>query len=216
MNQTKRPNYLNVLFIISFIIFLGCLIFSFSRLYFYSNIDNIPEIKPVNIDETIKGEFLRVKIAKVDILPIVYEGVFNGKVTLIAHITSTNGAKFITALSQAMIQKEKVEHGTTLIFGESSLESSKIEEKEDEISKKLELYPEFNSKNFLYLQGTKPDTFTIFVPVIYGLAAMGIANFISRFVKNKKLKKEILEAKRAKIITESVSPEIAKSLMLKK
>jgi hypothetical protein len=216
MNQIKRPTYLNVLFIISFIIFLGCLILSFSRLYFYSNIDNIPEIKPVSIGETIKGEFLRVSIAKVDIIPIVYEGVFNGKVTLIAHITSTNGAKFITALSQEIIQKQKIEPGTTLIFGDMDHESDKIEEKEAEITKKLELYPEFNTNNFLYLQGTKPNTFAIFVPIIYGLAAMGIANSISRFVMNKKLKKAILEAKRAKIVTESVSPEIAKSLMLKK
>jgi hypothetical protein len=68
----------------------------------------------------------------------------------------------------------------------------------------------------LYLQGKTANIWTIFIPLIYGLVSLGIANGIFRMVMNKKLKKAILDEKRSKIVAESVSPEIAKSLMLKK
>ncbi len=165
---------------------LGNFLISLSVIFFgltiiYSIFNYVRVVNPDNISiltsdsqlsNSLDNSFLRVKIAKLEVLPLVYEQKYVKRVTYLVHITSESGVKFITALSEEKIKNEKIDVGSTIVFG-AGIEDSAIQKKKSEILNELKSsYPEYYTENFMFLQGKVADIGTVASPIGSGLVVM--------------------------------------------
>ena len=104
--------------------------------------------------------------------------------TYLVHISSDSGVKFITTLSEEKIKNEKIDVGSTVVFG-AGIQDSAIQKKKSEIVNELKSnYPEYYTENFMFLQGKTADIGTIMNPVGTGLVVMVLTfGLVTKFRK---------------------------------
>lgn len=185
--MSKPFSFGNLLIKLSVIFFICTIIYSIFNYVRVLNPDNITLLtSDSQLSNSLDNSFLRVKISKLEVLPIVYETTFSKKVTYLVYITSESDVKFITALSEKKIQEEKIDVGSTVIFG-AGIEDSALEKKKFEIDRELKAgYPEYYTKNYMFLQGKSADIGTVAKPIGVGLVAMLLVfGLVAKFSKSK-------------------------------
>jgi hypothetical protein len=194
----KILHYTKLFLVIPVIISLIYSVYSHTK---NSNPENIPLLKDKS---QLSSEFVRVKITKAEPIPISLESTLSRKrlgittstsktSTVFLYITSDSNISFITPLTNETIKKEKIEVGSTAIFGMSSTDFPQVEKKKADLLEIVKTdYPQFVTQNVLYFQGKNADVFQSYTTFLGTSVSMvvilAIIVKIEGFTKSKSLK----------------------------
>jgi hypothetical protein len=183
-----------------FVVVLLSLVYSIYSHIINSDPKNIPILKDKS---QLSSDFVRVNITKVEVLPISLEtstskkrfGITTStskKSTIFIYVTSDNQMNFITPITKETIEKEKIEVGSTAIFGADSSGFSQVEKNKDDLFDKIKTdYPNYTTQSILYFQGKKADILTSYKPFLYIAFGSVIIFWITyKYDKNNKSKQK--------------------------
>lgn len=156
---------------------------------YFLDVNHVPELTN---QSQIHDQYLRVTVSRIKILPDFFQTIISKDVTFVTLITTDKDISFISPLSENQIKNNKIEAGSTLIFGATNPNSDKIEEKAGEIQKIAAKYPEKKSSNILYLQGQNADGFTLFKPFGVTIGTIMMIYYI-KYLMDERIKKENLK-----------------------
>lgn len=166
-------------------------IYSLYSYVYFLDINHVPELTN---QSQIHGEYFRVKVASVKILPEFYQTIIGKDTTFIALITTDKKLSFISPLSDKKISSNKIEAGSTLVFGASNPEGDKIERKSSEIQKNASKYTENKNSDIVYFQGQNVDTLRLFHP-FFGTVGIIALIYYFKYKKDEKIEKQRLQTK---------------------